>query len=593
MNTLSPWRTFSILTRQAQPWVCRECLRTTRPKTLQSAATFSTSQHIYSQAGKRAWRERIKIPRERRKVAIAATVVFVAGAGALAFSERARYTYMACERSGRVGVTLALCVNDYYWVLRKQEDANFKNLLSACHKRCAERTLEAMEKNGGVFIKLGQHLSSLHYLLPNEWCDTFIPLQDRCPVSSYSSVEAMVKKDTGKSLEDYFTTFEPRPVGAASLAQVHIATLKDTGEKVAVKVQHPTLDDWTKLDMVLTAMTFRTLKYWFPRYDLTWLSDEMETSLPQELDFREEGKNARRMKEYFSRFPHTPLVVPEVVWADRRILVMEYITGHRPDDLAFLDANGISRDEVSAALARIFNEMIFGTDAPLHCDPHGGNLAIRLNPTKRRPRNFDIILYDHGLYRVLDVALQRSYAALWLAVLDADEPRMRRHAKEVANITDEDFPLFASAITGRDYRAVASGVSSTATSDAEKEAIADALGEGMLAQIVQMLGKVPRVILLVLKTNDLTRSLDASLQTTQGPVRSFLILARYAAETVWNEQKEILRRGGRLVSIEALRDWTGYARIVGKLWVFEWVLWIRGKIGRRMEAPDPRKMGRA
>jgi len=326
--------------------------------------------------------------------------------------------------------------------------------------------------------------------------------------------------------------------------------------------------------------------------DLTWLSDEMEVSLPQELNFRLEGENALRTRSYFANLP-IPLIIPDVLWAQRRILCMEYKTGHRIDDLAFLDSASISRDEVAATLSRIFNTMIFSPNAPLHCDPHGGNIAITTNPNRRYPHNFDIILYDHGLYRVLDVALQRSYAALWLAVLDADEPRMRKHAKEVANITDEDFPLFASAITGRDYRAVASGVSSTATSDAEKEAIADALGEGMLAQIVQMLGKVPRVILLVLKTNDLTRSLDSSLQTTQGPVRSFLILARYAAETVWNEQKEMLKKSGKLVSLEAWRDWTGYARIVGKLWVFEWVLWIRGKIGRRMEAPDPRKMGRA
>jgi aarF domain-containing kinase len=479
-------------------------------------------------------------------------------------------------------VTLAVCVNDYRKTLKKSEDPNYEKLLSACHKRCAERTLEAMEKNGSIFIKLGQHLSSLNYLLPNEWCDTFVPLQDKCPVSAFSSVNEMVKRDTGESLDEYFADFERRPIGAASLAQVHIAHMKDTGEKVAVKVQHPSLDEWSKLDLALTSFVFRTLKRFFPEYDLTWLSDEMEQSLPKELDFREEGRNAERMKEYFSHIPNSPLVVPEVKWARRRILVMEYITGHRLDDLAFLDTNGISRDEVSAALARIFNEMIFGAGAPLHCDPHGGNLAVRLNPHKRRPRNFDIILYDHGLYRDIPLKLRRSYAHLWLAVLQMDEKNMRKYAYEVAGIGDEEFPIFASAITGRDFTVVQNNEIASRRNKEEKRAISDALGSGnLIEQLVQLLGKVPRVILLILKTNDLTRSLDENLQTREGPVRSFMILARYAARTVYEEQIEQIR--GSLLWPENFVLWAfavgSYAKVAVKLRVYEMYLSVRRRMG--------------
>merc|ERR1712098_358606 len=191
-------------------------------------------------------------------------------------------------------------------------------------------------------------------------------------------------------------------------------------------------------------------------------------------------------------------------------------------DLEFLDANGIDRDEVSAALARIFNEMIFGTDAPLHCDPHGGNIAIRKNTTRRGPCNFDVVLYDHGLYRDIPLDLRRSYAKLWLAVIDADEPRMRKYSKEVAGITDEQFPLFASAITGRDYRVLTNKKVATSARDAqEKENINEVFGEGLLQQLVQLLGNVPRIILLILKTNDLTRSLDESLGSKQ-PMRPML-----------------------------------------------------------------------
>ena len=244
----------------------------------------------------------------------------------------------------------------YQITLRGKDDdgEGWQKILKACHKRCAQRTLKAMEENGSIFIKLGQHLSSMNYLLPEEWTTAFIPLQDHCPVSSYDSIASMVLKDTGVPIEEHFDDFEREPIGAASLAQVHLATLKETGQKVAVKVQHPALKEWVPLDLSLTRFTFSTLKTFFPNYDLEWLSSEMEASLPQELDFALEGDNALRTRRHFSRLSGSPLVVPDVIWGKERILVMEKVSGHRIDDLNYLDNNGIDRDEVSV------KELVFG-----------------------------------------------------------------------------------------------------------------------------------------------------------------------------------------------------------------------------------------
>jgi aarF domain-containing kinase len=442
----------------------------------------------------------------QRKAIKYLAVFGVLGLGAVVFSDQYMHAYRAAARSGRVVGTLAVCINDYRVTLNKETSSPEERdaLIKACHKRCAERTLRVLETNGSIFIKLGQHLSSMGYLLPIEWTATFIPLQDKCPISSIESIGEMFKKDTGQTIEELFSYFDPLPTGAASLAQVHVATLRETGQKVAVKVQHPALAEWVPLDLALTRFTFSMLKKFFPEYDLEWLSREMDLSLPIELDFRCEAQNATEAAEYFKRRTDLPLIIPEVMWSQKRILVMEFISGARPDDLAFLDANHIDRDEVSAAFAHIFNEMIFGDNAPLHCDPHGGNIAIRPNNTRRHP-NFDIILYDHGLYRNIPRDLRRNYAKLWLAVIDADVPRMREYAHKVAGITDEQFPLFASAITGRDYSVLTKkNVASTRTAEEKKE-ISGALGEGMLQQLVEMLGQVPRIILLILKTNDLSK----------------------------------------------------------------------------------------
>lgn len=431
----------------------------------------------------------------------------------------------------------------------------------------------------------------MNYLLPTEWTTTFVPLQDKCPVSSFESIREMFERDTGRELEDYFSEFREEPLGAASLAQVHTAVIRETGQEVAVKVQHPGLEQWAPLDLALTRYTFATLKRFFPEYDLEWLSSEMDASLPKELDFREEARNAARTQAHFARLPALPLVIPDVVWSDRRILVMASETGRRLDDLAYLDANGISRDQVSAALSHIFNEMIFGDDAYLHCDPHGGNLAIRKNDARRGAYNFDIILYDHGLYRDIPLGLRRSYAKMWLAVINGDIPAMRRHCRDVAGISERDFPLFASAITGRDFTVLSSesSVLTPRTGD-EKKTMGSALQEGLLADLVQLLGRVPRVMLLILKTNDLTRSLDENLRTSHGPVRTFLILARYCARTVFEEQLEGVRAAGSALwprnALRLLVAWVGFVRVEVKLGVFETWLGMKRFLGLRgVEAP--------
>ncbi|KAI4234576.1 MAG: hypothetical protein LQ349_003707 [Xanthoria aureola] len=521
--------------------------------------------------------QKISVRNVRRRRIIWATVGGSLCFGAITSFQDVKHGAAVIQRSARVFGALVLNINDYRTVLNsknkgKDEDG-WQSMLKACHQRCAHRTLRVLEQNGSIFIKLGQHLSSMNYLLPVEWTRTFIPLQDHCPESSYEAIEQMFIDDTGQPIAAHFDSFDRQPIGAASLAQVHLATMKDTGAKVAVKVQHPALTEWVPLDLALTRLTFSTLRYFFPEYDLEWLSNEMELSLPQELDFALEGKNAIVTREYFKMIKDSPLVVPDVYWGRKRILVMEYIAGHRTDDLGYLDSNGIDRDEVSAALARIFNEMIFG-DTPLHCDPHGGNIAIRRND-KRTGHNFDIILYDHGLYRDIPLQMRRNYAKLWLAVIDADEKGMRHYAHEVAGITDDQFPLFASAITGRDYRAVTTSVVSTRTQE-EKEVVSGAMGDGMLQELVQLLGHLPRIVLLILKTNDLTRNLDESLQTREGPVRNFLILARYCSRIVFQEQMDVIRsRGSMLWVLQRLGAWSSHLRVEAKLSLYEWYVFFR------------------
>ncbi|KAK9492933.1 ABC1 family-domain-containing protein [Lipomyces doorenjongii] len=506
----------------------------------------------HSNGGERL-KERVVLKSATGKAIATLSLAGATGAGSYFYNELEdmfNHAVMVSERSTRIVVAAAKCFDDYRIVLGKNFDTEEERqkALSECHKRCAERTYTVLEANAGIYIKMGQHLSALTYLLPREWTTTFIPFQDQCPVSSIESVRELFLNDMGVELEEIFSEFDPVPLGTASLAQVHKARLRETGEEVAVKIQHPALAEFIPLDLKLTNLVFSAIDRFFPEYPMMWLYHELDSSIFVELDFTKEAQYATETQAYFrDKKGRTALRIPTVKWAKPRILVMEFITGARPYDIKFLDAHNISRNEVSICLSHIFNTMIFTPGVRVHCDPHAGNLAIRplssreRGPWYNRGHNFEIILYDHGLYREVPLDLRRSYSKFWLSVIDSDEAGMRKYAKEFAGISDDQFPLFASAITGRDFQTAKSSIM-TRRSKEETKKLALALQGGLMPNLIQLLSGVPPIVLLILKTNDLTRALDECLESTLGPERTFLIMANYCARTVYAEDCEKLRQ---------------------------------------------------
>ena len=148
-----------------------------------------------------------------------------------------------------------------------------------------------------------------------------IVLQDKCPPTSISDIDALLKKDMNSSLAELFSSFDATPIGVASLAQVHKATLKQTGEVVAVKIQHPFLDLYSKIDIKMCADIVKLVKRAFPEFEFDWLALEMQESLPKELDFVCEAENAIRTRDNLKN--ESSILIPNVFWATRRILCME------------------------------------------------------------------------------------------------------------------------------------------------------------------------------------------------------------------------------------------------------------------------------
>jgi len=117
------------------------------------------------------------------------------------------------------------------------------------HLRSAERLREMCWHNGGVFIKVGQHIGALDYLLPSEYVNTMKVLHQHAPESPISDIKQIVVADLGQSVEELFSSFDEQPIASASLAQVHRATRRSDGRIVAVKVQHPHIRVHSAVDM--------------------------------------------------------------------------------------------------------------------------------------------------------------------------------------------------------------------------------------------------------------------------------------------------------------------------------------------------------
>ncbi|TID29641.1 hypothetical protein CANINC_001760 [Pichia inconspicua] len=378
--------------------------------------------------------------------------------------------------------------------------------------------------------------TTLTYLLPVEWTETMICLQSECPESTVEDIKQMFENDTGIKFDNYFSHFDSTPIGVASLAQVHKATLRETGQEVAVKLQHPSLAKFVPLDVALTKFVFDMMYKVFPDYPLTWLGDEMQESIFVELDFRYEAKNAKKTQDYFKEYlSSTALKVPEVYTAKRRVLIMEFIGGARLDNLNYIDGHHISRAEVCGCLAHIFNNMIFKSGF-VHCDPHHGNIAIRHLDQPKNGHNFEIILYDHGLYRTIPNQMKVDYSKFWLALIDKNQQDMKVYGKKFAKIDDNQFPLFAAAITGRDFDHALQGDLEVPRSQEEIDKMRNTMmDDEMVLDLMSLLATVPRIVLLILKTNDLVRHLDQSLQSPLGQERTFVIMAKYCAETVYKD----------------------------------------------------------
>ncbi|KAK2634995.1 hypothetical protein Ddye_029787 [Dipteronia dyeriana] len=485
--------------------------------------------------------------RTRAKLAVAATALCSGAAAAvISSSEDPATALKLCStvpvRLYRNSVTAASVAFDYEYSLWGLPEGSTERsrVKHEVHLRSARKLQELCFKNGGIYIKLGQHIGQLEYLVPEEYVQTMREsMLNKCPVSSYDQVCEVFKKELGETPDKIFNEFDPVPIASASLAQVHVARTRD-GQKVAVKVQHTHMTDTAAADHATVELLVNTLHWLFPSFDYRWLVDEMRESLPKELDFLLEAKNSVKVLDNFRKLsPHIANYVyaPKVYWnvSTSKLLTMEFIDGAQVNDVKTIKKLGIRTDEVAKLVSQAFAEMMF-KHGFVHCDPHAANLLVRPLPSGKRgllgKREPQLILLDHGLYKELDFATRFNYASLWKALIFADANAIKENSIKLG--AGEDlYALFAGILTMRPWNRVIDPAADHLVikgTDGDRSEL-QMYASQYFSQISELLRRLPRVILLMLKTNDCLRSVTNALLQGSSP-ETFLIIGKVSSKAV-------------------------------------------------------------
>ncbi|XP_061113767.1 aarF domain-containing protein kinase 1 isoform X1 [Conger conger] len=499
------------------------------------------------------------------KVSSFATAVF-ASSGFYLYNKHVDPNDISFIRFGRAAATTAVISYDYMTSLENVDHGTeeYWALKSKVHRRSAERLRDLCCANRGTFIKVGQHLGALDYLLPEEYTSTLKVLHSQAPQSTLEEIQQVVREDLGKEIGQLFASFEETPQGAASLAQVHRAVLKD-GRTVAVKVQHPKVEAQSSKDILVMEFLVQVVHWLFPDFAFMWLVEEAKRNLPLELDFMNEGRNAEKVAEMLKHFEF--LKVPKIHWdlSTKRILTMEFAEGGQVNDREYMNKHGIDVNEVSRNLGKMYSEMIF-VNGFVHCDPHPGNVLVKKCPKSNKTQ---IVLLDHGLYQTLNPDFRMDYCRLWQALMKADLKAVERFSRRLG--AGDLYPLFACVLTARSWASVAGGISQTPVTNSEDVEIRTNAAL-YLPQISDLLNKVPRQMLLLLKTNDLLRGIETTLQT-RASASSFINMSRCcvrAAARYKRSKTQSRMRRMRISLSEVLTLW--------QINAYELFLWVKGSL---------------
>jgi predicted unusual protein kinase regulating ubiquinone biosynthesis (AarF/ABC1/UbiB family) len=299
------------------------------------------------------------------------------------------------------------------WGLASIRDLLLPTKNERYHRRRAQQLVNTLIGLGPTFIKIGQSLSTRVDFLPPTYVEALSQLQDRVPAFSVAEAIAIIETELGAPVQTLFAEFEPIPLAAASLGQVHKAKLR-TGEAVVLKVQRPGLQRLFELDF----QVIDKLLWWCDRLlpqhradELRAIYQEFFTLLFQEIDYTKEGQNADRFRANFKA--NKLVVAPHIHWryTTSKVLTMSYLPGIKIDDRATLEACGFNPKQINQIGICCYLKQLL-LDGFFQADPHPGNMAIMADGK--------LVVYDFGMMAELKTGSKGKMIETFWAVMKKD-----------------------------------------------------------------------------------------------------------------------------------------------------------------------------
>jgi predicted unusual protein kinase regulating ubiquinone biosynthesis (AarF/ABC1/UbiB family) len=284
---------------------------------------------------------------------------------------------------------------------------------SQLRRQRADWLVQALLNLGPTFIKIGQFLSTRIDLLPREYVEALSSLHDSVPQFCPQQAITIIEAELGQPLQTLYREFDPQPIAAASLGQVHRAKLP-SGEQVVVKIQRPGLGKLLDLDYRAAGRLLKMGRRFLPRdryQELMGIYQEFFRVLLSEIDYSREGQNADRFRHNFAN--QSQIIVPLVYWdySSTKVLTLSYVPGIKVDQRSTLETAGLDPKRINQIGICCYLKQLL-QDGFFHADPHPGNLAVTLTG--------ELVFYDYGMMAEVPALNKDQMVKTFFAVMKKD-----------------------------------------------------------------------------------------------------------------------------------------------------------------------------
>jgi ubiquinone biosynthesis protein len=324
----------------------------------------------------------------------------------------------------RVALALARVVPRYWLLLARERSGRWRTSdpdWQRAHRVAAREMKRVALSLAGGFTKAAQILGARADIFPAPFIEELSQFHDAVPPRSFETLAPLVERDLGRPLDAVFASVDRQALAAASLAQVHRATLRD-GSQVVIKIRYPEIPRIIPLDLGMLRRVVSIVQRLQSRIDLRALVTEVTRFIELELDFPREARSTERLAKSLADVPD--VVVPRVYseLCGENVLVLEYLEGIQVARTAAITAAGHKLSEVARKIGALYGTMIF-EHGFFHGDPHPGNLLVL--PDGR------IGLLDFGLAKELPPGFARLVATMMVSSMIGDAPAALAAAEEL------------------------------------------------------------------------------------------------------------------------------------------------------------------